>query len=147
MSSSSTVTTSLAYNADPHGLPGTDGCAHRSRSGTSAAGPQPWRRTGSPWPRPDAGVPLGGAARIHRRAWPASAFWEWAAAGPPPARADAPACGSPSSPRTASRSTPSSDPSGCARLRSPGAVASPWPPRYRQPCRRAAACCGVGPPP
>jgi hypothetical protein len=42
---------------------------------------------------------------------------------------------------------PSADPSGCARLRSPGDAAGAWPPQCRQLCRHVAAGCGVGPPP
>ena len=83
--------------------------------------------------RPDAGIRPNGTARGSRRDEPTSAFWKWTAGGPPPARAAAPVCGSPSCPRAAAGGTPSADSSGCARLRSHGVGAVAWPPRAACP--------------
>jgi hypothetical protein len=77
---------------------------------------------------------------------PSSAFSGWGAAAPPRARANAPACGSPSSLPAAAGAGPSAGPIGCVQRRSLGDEDAASPPRWRQACSDCAVCCDADPP-
>jgi len=104
------------------------------------------RRSPRATPRTGAGAQPGDVAPSRQPGVTSSACEGWAAAGPPRARAGAPACSSPSSLPAATGGGPCAGPTGCAQLRSRGDDASAWPPQDRRPCRHGAGCCGADPP-